>query len=285
MIAGFISTAIIPGTGRGRNLFKITLLFLLSAALFSCTPPPKQPLNLGHWDQMKINHLLSAASKISDPGQKVTFISAAFLGTPYYAQTLMGSSSEPETFVLRLDGVDCFTFLDYVESLRRSSNYSEFLNVLHQVRYQKGSVSFLNRNHFFSQWGNAPLAPLQDVSAQIGGENTRWETKYLNQKEDGTLFLPGYPIKKQIIAFIPPESVDEETLSHLQTGDYIGIYSPRPGLDVSHTGIVIKNGAGTFLRHASSRGFWKRVRDEKLLDYLDNKKGIIIYRPTEPLSF
>jgi hypothetical protein len=257
------------------------ILFLFLTTLLSCAPPHGKigkTRDLGKWDTAAIDQLLNDAGRIDDPGEKVAFLSAPFLSTPYRANTLIGSAEIPEIFVLRLDRVDCFTFLDYIEALRRSSNFHEFVNNLRQVRYQQGQLDFLSRNHFFSLWGNAPLAPLHDVTAQVGGEKTRWTTKYLNQNKEGDLFLPGYPVKKQTIAFIPGEEIDATILSRLHTGDYIGIYSPNPGLDVSHTGIVIKKGGTTFLRHASSKWLRKRVRDVELLPYLAGEKGLIIYR-------
>jgi len=73
-------------------------------------------------------------------------------------------------------------------------------------------------------------------------------------------------------------SVDEEVLSLLHSGDYIGIYSPLGGLDVSHTGIIVKGEGRTFIRHASSRSETGRVVDEDLLQYLQGKPGLIVYR-------
>ena len=261
--------------------FQKIILLLLPIVLLSCSPHHgkiNKTRDLGKWDTIAIERLLDNANKIDDPGEKIDFLSAHFLLTPYRSNTLIGSAEIPEVFVLRLDRVDCFTFLDYIEALRRSSNFHEFVDNLHQVRYQQGQVNFLSRNHFFSLWGNTPLAPLRDITAQVGEKKTRWATKYLNQNEKGDLFLPGYPVKKQTIAFIPGEEIDVTILSRLHTGDYIGIYSPNPGLDVSHTGIVIKKGGTTFLRHASSKWLRKRVRDVELLPYLAGEKGLIIYR-------
>ncbi len=239
-----------------------------------------KPFDLGHWNQIEIENLQRETRDIIEPGEKIAFISAAFLVTPYLADTLIGSADITEIFVLRLDGMDCFTFLDYVEALRRSNNFAGFQEALRHIRYRYGRVTFLDRNHFFSAWGNALFAPLRDVTSQVGGRGVLWVEKQLNQKTDGTLYLPGYPARRQVIAFIPPEVIDESVLARLQNGDYVGIYSPYPGLDVSHTGIVVKNGEKTFLRHASSRFWRKKVIDEELLPYLGRKKGLIVYRPS-----
>ncbi len=266
-------------------IWKMFFLLLLPLVLSSCATPKKKSFDLGHWNQIKIERLQNKASAISDPGEKVAFISAAFLSTPYRANTLIGTTDTDEIFVLRLDGIDCFTFLDYVEALRRSTDFKTFEEMLRQVRYDNGEVTFLHRHHFFSTWGNSPLAPLRDVTAQIGGKKTHWIVKQLNQKSPEKLFLPGYPVKRQVVAFIPGKAIDKSTLSRLHSGDYIGIYSPHPGLDVSHTGIVIKKGETVFLRHASSKWLRKKVRDEELLPYLGGRKGLIIYRPVKIHQF
>ncbi len=268
---------------NGGSLCRLTLgmfiFFVLSVFLSSCSIQKKKPFDLGRWNHTRIEHLLAEARNIPDPGDKITFISAAFLKTPYLANTLIGSTETAEVFVLRLDGVDCFTFLDYVEALRRADNFDDFKETLREIRYRNGQVTFLDRNHFFSAWGNALFAPLRDVTAQVGGTDANWAQKKLNKKADGTLYLPGYPARKQVIAFIPAEIIDESILDRLHNGDYVGIYSPIPGLDVSHTGIVIKKAGKIFLRHASSKNFRKRVVDDELRSYLGGKKGLVVYRP------
>ena len=67
----------------------------------------------------------------------------------------------------------------------------------------------------------------------------------------------------------------------LQTGDYVGIYTDKEGLDVSHTGIIIRKGGVVFLRHASSKEKNQKVVDEVLSGYMQNKPGLVIYRPVK----
>ncbi|MDX2480702.1 MAG: DUF1460 domain-containing protein [Desulfuromusa sp.] len=260
-------------------VLRISFFTVLSVFLISCSAPRKKTVNLGDWNREKIEHLLSEAGQIPDPGQRVTFISAAFLETPYVANSLIGTAETAERFVLRLDGVDCFTLLDYVEALRRTSNLDEFKKTLRRIRYREGRVNFLNRNHFFSEWGDGDFTQLHNVTDLVGGTAIRRVEKQLNQKADGTLYLPGYPVKKRGIVFILPEAVNESLLTRLRSGDYVGIYSLDPGLDVSHSGIVVKKAGKVFLRHASSRLFLKKVVDEELLSYLAGKNGLIVYRP------
>ena len=262
-----------------NNLIKgLFFLFILPATLISCSAPRIKSTDLGNWSQIKVEQLLEEAATIQNPGEKISFISKAFLETPYIANTLIGNPETSEIFVLRLDGVDCFTLLDYVEALRRSSSFVDFKNHLRHIRYRGGRVNYINRNHFFSEWGHGDFSQLQDVTALVGGMSTQRVKKQLNQKGDGTLYLPGYPVTKRTVTFIPPEAIDASVLSRLRNGDYVGIYSPLPGLDVSHTGIVVKKGEKTLLRHASSRESIRKVVDKELAPYLGGKKGLIVYR-------
>ncbi|WP_081703123.1 N-acetylmuramoyl-L-alanine amidase-like domain-containing protein [Desulfuromonas sp. TF] len=255
------------------------LVFLLVLPTFLLPLPAfgEEVVDLGGWSREKIDRLLADAGRIPKPGDKVEFISAAFLETPYLAGTLIGSAETAEVFVLRLDGVDCFTLLDYVEALRRASDFERFKEALRRVRYREERVDFFIRNHFFSEWGEAGSGHLREATALVGEEDVRRGEKQLNGKEEGTLYLPGYPVRKRQVAFIPPEAVDESVLARLRSGDYVGIYTPLPGLDVSHCGIVVKRQGKVFLRHASSR--LKKVTDEELASYLGGKKGLVVYRP------
>ncbi|MHC4725403.1 MAG: N-acetylmuramoyl-L-alanine amidase-like domain-containing protein, partial [Planctomycetota bacterium] len=80
------------------------------------------------------------------------------------------------------------------------------------------------------------------------------------------------------ITYIPSESIDNDILKKMNTGDYAGIYTNLDGLDVSHTGIIIKKKDKVYLRHASSKDMYRKVVDEDLIEYFKNKPGILVYR-------
>lgn len=219
------------------------------------------------------------AAAVQDPGERVAQLSARFLGTPYRAQTLVGAADTPEQLIIRFDAVDCFTFLDYVEALRRSADAGAFRERLIEVRYRDGIVAWDRRRHFFTDWAAAAEGRVAEVTAEVGGERTQQASKLLNRKADGTLYLPGIAVREQSIRFIPGTALDEHLLARLQTGDYLGIYTPAAGLDVTHVGIVVRQGGGLFLRHASSRRGEQRVIDSDLRGYLAGKPGIVVLRP------
>lgn len=240
---------------------------------------------LGRWTEKNLNAIICEAAKIQDAGEKIDFLSGKFIGLQYQEKTLIGDIKTPEVFIINLSAVDCFTFIDYIEAMRLSSSFSEFRENLRRVRYKSGVVAFENRNHFFTDWVESNSEFVEDVTEGIGGKSSIKVEKMLNAKEDGTYFLNGIDPQKRIVKYIPSVVIDDFIMNKLRTGDYVGIYSEKSGLDVSHVGIVIKNENSSlithhsllFLRHASSaKG---KVVDEDFRDYIANKPGIVILRP------
>src|SRR4030043_648860 len=238
----------------------------------------KELILLGNLTPESLDSILYESSKIHDMGMRIDFLSRHFLGTPYQESTLVGDINTPEVFVINLEAVVCFTFLDYVESMRRSFSSDEFIENLKKVRYRGGEVSFKNRNHFFTDWCEFNSNFIYDVTMQIGGKKVRSIMKLLNQREDGSYYLPGIQLKNRLITYLPVDMIDDSILSQLRTGDYIGIYSEKQGLDVSHVGIFIKRENDIFLRHASSLTEHKKVVDQDFSDYIANKPGILVFR-------
>ena len=235
-------------------------------------------VDLGRWSEADLARMLAAAPAAATPGARIAALSGNFLGTPYVAHTLVGGPDTPEQLVIDLAGVDCFTFLDAIEALRRAAGPADFTEQLKQVRYRGGEVAYTRRRHFFSDWVAGAAARIADVTAAVGRGRAKVVAKELNRKGDGSLWLPGIPVVRRAIAYLPTAALDREALSALRPGDYVGIYSDRAGLDVSHVGLLVKVGGRFLLRHASSRPEARRVVDVDLLDYLQGKPGLLVYR-------
>jgi hypothetical protein len=236
-----------------------------------------EDINLGRFSE-EINGMLFQSSQTGNISERISFLSGQLLGIAYKESTLIGDRVSPEVFVINLEGVDCFTFIDYVEAMRLSDSLAEFRDNLMRVRYRDGVISFENRNHFFTDWREFNADLVTDVTGEIGGATVERMKKLLNQKEDGTYFLPGIqPIQREIV-YIPSKAIDASVLGKLSTGDYIGIYSHAGGLDVSHTGIIIQDENRIWLRHASAQEKYRRVIDQDFKEYILNKPGIIVLR-------
>lgn len=236
-------------------------------------------IKLGKWTEGGLTEIMTESSKHGRAGARIDIISEKFLGTPYVGSTLTGDINTPEVFTIDLEGMDCFTYIDYVEAMSLSSSFPQFKDTLRKIRYRDGAVSFRNRNHFFSDWPLYDFEYVEDVTSAVGGEKTVEVSKNLNLKNDGTYYLPGIPVINRTIYYIPSDALDKSMLNKLATGDFVGIYTDKEGLDVSHTGIIIKKDGEVFLRHASSKEKNQKVVDENLREYMENKPGLVIYRP------
>ncbi|MDI2089964.1 N-acetylmuramoyl-L-alanine amidase-like domain-containing protein [Commensalibacter oyaizuii] len=222
----------------------------------------------------KINQILAIKTNNSINDQ-----SAAFLGVPYRANTLIGSVTVPERLTINLNAVDCLTFIEYVHALNHSTNLQDFTTNLIKTRYINENVSFLNRKHFFSDWFATYPRNARDITKTLS-PNVIAVRKHLNLGPNNKEYIRGLGIIPRTIYYIPTAGINAHVVSQLKTGDFIGIYTPLNGLDVSHVGIIIKHQNKTYFRNASSLARNMRVIDSPLLPYVRNKPGIIVLRIT-----
>lgn len=238
---------------------------------------PKEIIITGNWDKERLDALIYESWMIHKPDKQIAFLSEHFLGVQYKEHTLLGDADTEEVFVINLGAVDCFTFLEYIEAMRLSDSFTAFKYRLKRIRYQNAIVDYYKRNHFFTDWKEYNFNFVSDVTNQAGDGKAVIREKILNLKEDGTLFLEGIESRLRVISYIPSELIDDKTTAALKTGDYVGIYSEKSGLDVSHVGILVKNASIAIFRHASSE--YKEVVEQDFLEYVAGKPGIIIIRP------
>lgn len=228
----------------------------------------------------KVDELIAlrAAATGASKGELTDLLSGQFLGTPYGANMLVGSASQAEQLVIDLRRVDCFTFLDYVEALTRSSDRNQFVANLIDTRYAGGQVDFTHRKHFFTDWAQVSKTVASDITGTLTGAAVT-VGKHLNAKADGGNYLPGLPVVDRNITYIPSAAVTDQVIGGLRTGDYVGAYTDQPGLDVTHTGIIVQTNSGTVFRNASSLAANDQVVDTPLREYLNTVPGIVVLRP------
>ena len=197
-------------------------------------------------------------------------LSSKFLGVKYVSHALSNNNinSQRENLIIDFDALDCFTYIDTIEALKGSHDKISFVNSLIDTRYKSGKITYENRNHFFSDWIESNR--MIDITCTLG--NCQEKIKYLNQNEK---YLKEIKTVKRKISYINTKDIDS---SLLLDGDYVGIYTDKEALDVTHTGIIIKNDNKIFLRHASS--LKKEIIDSDLFEYTKNKLGIVVYRST-----
>lgn len=247
------------------------------------TAPRATPVVISPESEQTLERLLTVSrdTASADPSARAAAISAGFLGIPYGANTLVGSQTQPEELVVELGRVDCFTYADYVEALKRSDNRDRFLDALKEVRYKDGAVGFPTRRHFFTDWATATAttpAIATDITSTLSPAAVA-VAKNLNQQDSGGVYLPGLPTVPRTVSYIPGGLVDDAVIGGLRTGDYIGAYAPDGGLDVTHVGVYVADPGGPIFRNASSLNRYSSVVDQPLSDYLQTVPGIVVLRP------
>jgi hypothetical protein len=233
-----------------------------------------EKIDLDNWDNQKLSQFsLNNATNLD--AVKVKNITDKFLNTPYKANTMIGSVDHKEELVIDLANLDCFTFIDYVEAMKRSASFNEFKTNLIALRYQSSNIDYVFRNHFFSDW--TIFNGFENITASLYPK-AKQVRKTLNLSEKNTLFLKEIKTKEMNIDYIDSNDLNKQILNKLRTGDYIGIYTHIKGLDVTHTGIFIKKEGKAYFRHASSKKEFLKVVDEPFESYIKNTPGFIVLR-------
>lgn len=268
--------------GAVRLACLAVVMSLPAAVLPSPNALASPPVRISQQSEQILHSLLEVrnSAATAGPPQRSEVLSRQFLGTPYGANTLIGSVTEPELLVVELQRVDCFTYADYVEALKRARNREEFLDSLTEVRYRGSVVEFQNRKHFFTDWSAVAPAIATDITKSLGA-NSIEVTKNLNKKDSGGVYLTGLPVVPRTISYLPSQRVDSSVVARLRTGDYVGAYAQDGGLDVTHVGIFIDTPDGPVFRNASSLPAANRVIDTPLADYLQTVPGVVVLRPVQ----
>jgi len=265
-----------------KNLFfALILVFLMPK---SCLSKEKIAI-IDSFTKQRINLIIQKQSILSKIpiGKVIGAVSAFFIGTPYKAHMLVGSPNTKEILVANFNAMDCFTLLDYVRALSLSRNYDAFLNNLVKTRYAKGHIAYFSRKHFFSDWFSVAPVNASDITKYLR-ENYVTVKKHLNLNSSGNEYIKGLGFINRNIDYIPGKYIDQTVLDRLKTGDFVGVYSPLVGLDVSHVGIVIKQQGNVYFRNASSLSHNMKVVDVPFINYMTHKPGIIVLRMKEPTS-
>ncbi|WP_107655603.1 DUF1460 domain-containing protein [Nocardia suismassiliense] len=264
-----------------RTIARVLLVLLVLVGGAASLVPAAVGAPAVHIDDVtagKIDALLaSRAGAGPSKGELVELLSRPFPGTPYGADMLVGSVTQPEQLVIDFRRVDCFTYLDYVEALSRSTDRDQFVANLVDTRYAEGRIDFRQRKHFFSDWVSTPRIAATDITGALSTAAVT-VAKHLNAKADGGNYLPGLPVVDRAVTYLPSAAVDDNVIGGLRTGDYLGAYTDQPGLDVTHVGILVKTADGPVFRNASSLAANNKVVDSPLAEYLRSVPGIVVYR-------
>ena len=278
-----------------RNiLFSFCCIFfsnLLSSQDITCSPADKQAV------ENKIIEIKSFGG--NDFGKTLVAIGKTFMGTPSVAKTL--EIGETESLVINLQGLDCTTYVENVLALalmlrKGQSDFEDFTEKLETIRYNNGKLDgYASRLHYFSEWiaNNEQKGLLQDITGEIGGVEITKPINFMSSHRELYPFLKDDVNFKKIQASenylnnksicVLPQAAIEASEHLIQSGDIIALATSINGLDVTHTGIAIREKDGRIhLLHASTGSMKVEVSKLPLADYLKHIKkntGIMVARP------
>ena len=223
-------------------------------------------------DRKRVQQLHRVAESAARAAIRIDRISKTLIGEPYQINPLIGSADSAEIFTAAMNGFDCVTYIETVLALAQSSDAPRFADTLRRIRYADGRIDWLRRNHYMTEWirNNIRSGSVQRVPGLKAGVEKR---RTLN-------IVPGLSSRQARFSCVPKAAVLRQA-QKLQTGDFIFFASTRPHLDVFHCGIIVNNGNGLRLRHASKgRG---GVVEQELAEFLKQNRmaGVMVVRPVE----
>ncbi len=223
-------------------------------------------------DKQLIRQLLLESRQTKLIGARLKQLSARLLGLPYLRNPLIGSPTEAEVMVTRMDGFDCVTFLETLLALARIRSADDFSTELRTLRYANGEVAYRNRLHYATDWSRHQVQ--RGVLAEMTlGEESLPREKMLS-------YVKALPPKIAFFRYFPKQRIDSVS-RWLLDGDVIYFVSGREGLDVSHMGLIVRDNQRLLMRHATRSHHV--VFEQELYEFfrLNKMSGFIINRPKE----
>ena len=215
-----------------------------------------------------------------------------FVGRPYVAMSLDGT--DPEPLRLDLNRFDCMLFIEQLLAVALSESLDQFADRTRTLRYRDGDVSYCKRQHYFHDWVQSAQSQNVLMSGNDWpGEITRSlplnfmstnrklyrplqsQDRFdcIRQREDGRLVVQRY---------VPLDAI-EVMLPGVQSGDLFAIATDVQGLDVSHTGILVREGSRVDAIHAApGRGVIRSRSFGRYLRSIPDAIGAVIVRPVDP---
>lgn len=281
IVAAVYMSCVVPATGAPDN-FKGDLVFnrILTEA------------NKNKWRTLPIGDLMGN-------------IARQFEGTPYKEGTLE-LTPDREICSVNLNGLDCVTFFESTLDLARikgGHTPKDLLAEISLTRYRGGVPGdYSTRLHYFSDWlvdnDKKHVVKILDLP---GAETFSEKVGFMSTHPRSYKALVAHPelipviknqeatINNRALKYIPIDKM-AAIESQLKTGDIVGVTTDIKGLDIAHTGLVIRDKKGiAHFMDASSLKRKMKVTLEPLsisqsLKQSKNFTGAMFARPLKPLS-
>lgn len=243
-------------------------------------------------------------------GELMGKIAEELEGTPYVASTLE-ISPDVELCSANLDGLDCVTFFETTLGLARMikkgrETSDDLLKEIQLTRYRGGAVGdYTSRLHYTSDWlaDNESKHTIEILSKLPGAEKFPQKVNFMSTHPTAYKQLAAHPelvekmklreeeINARTLMYVPWDKIAAAE-SQLQTGDIVGLCTNVPGLDISHTGLIIKDNTGVphFMDASSQKKNMKvTLEPGPISQYVaeSNQRsqkiiGVVFARPLEP---
>jgi hypothetical protein len=239
-------------------------------------------------------------------GELIGKIARELEGTPYVAGTL-DRSSDLETCSIDLTGLDCVTFfettLGFARMLKKGgSTPADLLNEVRFTRYRGGQQGdYSSRLHYTTDWfvDNEEKGVVKILSQLPGAEPFVQKVGFMTSHPERYKALAAHPellekikscetaINRRVLKFIPLSKLSAvEAL--LQTGDIVAVCTSQPGIDITHTGLILRdaNGVAHFMDASSGKAKMKVTIEpgpiSETLNWSKAITGAMFARPQEP---
>ena len=265
-----------------RQLFLIGLLLWSSCSFYA-----------GERDKDLVEKWLAEAVSLPQDSCRTLHFAQKMLGVPYVAGTL--DENEKEQLVVRLDALDCTTFVETVLAFsmadkRGERDFEAFKKALTDIRYRDGLLNgYASRLHYFSDWirNNEQMGFVRECTSESACAQSQelWldfmsthVDSYLPMKKNPELVKDIALYEKEwqgvSISYIPKDKLNLSSDDlKIKNGDILAITTNIKGLDVVHVGFAYWKGEELHLLHASSNAM-KVIEDaQSLYDYSKNKKA------------
>ena len=226
------------------------------------------------------------------PTETAIAIGRQLLGKPYVPYTL--DVNPTEQLIVNVRAFDCTTYLETVLALSLAWHDTPdkisgptfelaFRSYLTKLRYRNGKIDgYASRLHYFSDWlrDNERKGLLTDVTGEFAGSllvakpvsyMTTATYRYPQLSDPATfrqMQLAEASLNQQPFTFIPKKNIGLAE-GQLREGDIIMLTSARPGLDMKHVGLAVKQPNGRIhLMHASSEQGEVVITPYPLSDYV-----------------
>lgn len=243
-------------------------------------------------DSAKIETLLHTGASLPGDSCRTLFYGQAFLDKPYAAGTL--ETKGEERLVVRLDSLDCTTFVETVLALilteqENNLTYKAFIHNLTRIRYRNGIINgYSSRLHYFSDWvkNNESKGFLHERTQDLSHSSYPLTLSFMTSHPKAYPALKDNPLEvekmrtieaqwqNKVIFYIPKQRLNQPIKElPIHNGDILALTTSIKGLDVVHMGFACWIKGKLHLLHASSAKGKVILDSVSLYEYSKNKNA------------